>query len=114
MGLFEYLIGKGTDAIQAYLDNNEFIDPDLMYEDFKESFANSYTNWWWSDLHLDMEAVDLLLITNAKFCAEHGITTQPKDTDTLLVNYGYYHVFDGLLNDIWFDAVEERINNRQV
>jgi hypothetical protein len=114
MGLFEYLMEKGTNAIQAYLDNNEFIEPDLMYEDFKEGFANSYTHWWDTDLQLDMEAIDQLLITNVKFCSDYGVNTQPRDADYLLTNYGYYYVFDGLLDEIWTDAVEERINNRQV
>ena len=114
MGLFEYLMEKGMDAITTYLDNNEWADPEIMYEDFKEEFANSYKHWWDTDLHLNIEAFDLLLTTNEKFCEEYHFNIQPKDTDTLLVNYGYYHVFGGLLEDAWNDAIEERVNNRQV
>jgi len=109
--LFAHLKQQACKSIAVYLDTSEGedYDYDQQYEYWTEWFLEDEESdeWWYDDENefkmddLGIDAFNELLQVNLKFMGEYGGDNIPESVTELMRRYAYYHIHEGLMDDIW-------------
>lgn len=106
MNLMEHLKFQAQESLMTYLDYFEGEpDHDQLYDEWKQEFVNSDKWWDCDDCDYNLEVFTELLETNYDFQGEYGSEDLPVTSVTrLMINYGYYHIHQGVADDAWKEA----------
>lgn len=109
MNLMEHLKFQAKESIMLYLDDVEG-SYDQLYESWSEEFVNSCGEWWDCDnCDYTLDVFTELLETNWLCVEEYGSDDMPiQSVNQLMRNYGYYHINQGVADEIWKQEWEHK------